>query len=276
MPVYRLPESLVFPPPHKAIEEGLLAVGGDLRMERLLLAYTLGIFPWYSEGDPILWWSPDPRTVLYPDRFHVARSLRKLLRQERFRITSDVDFGSVIRACAETRGPNREGTWILPEMEAAYCRLHEAGFAHSIEAWEGGRLVGGLYGVSLGGAFFGESMFRRVSNASKAAFAVLVAHLRRSGFAFVDCQVRSEHLGRLGAIEVPRALFLRQLGEALRQPTLAGRWRFRKGRIVVEGKEAEAWRRTGPEETGMSPPRAGERLRPALSGRTVRTPPERN
>lgn len=233
MPVYRLPEELVFPPPHEAIKEGLLAVGGDLRVERLLLAYSLGIFPWYSEEDPILWWSPDPRLVLLPGDFHMSRSLGKLLRKDRFSVSSDSAFEDVIRGCAEDRAGGHEGTWIIPEVIDAYCRLHQAGFAHSVEAWQGKRLVGGLYGVSLGGTFFGESMFTRVSNASKVAFAVLIAHLRTMHFDLIDCQVTTTHLIRMGAREIPRKEFLRRLRRSLARPTLKGRWCFDGKRIRV-------------------------------------------
>lgn len=233
MPVYRLPEELIFPPPEKAIKEGLLAVGGDLRVERLLLAYSMGIFPWYSEEDPILWWSPDPRLILYPREFHASRSLLKLIRQGRFRITTDVAFESVIRGCAEDRGAGHEGTWIVPEVIDAYCRLHELGFAHSVEAWQEHRLVGGLYGVSLGGVFFGESMFKRVDNASKVAFAVAVAHLSGMRFDLIDCQVSTMHLKRMGAREVGRRVFLKQLRRSLVRPTLKGRWFFKDGRICT-------------------------------------------
>ncbi|MFZ7126327.1 MAG: leucyl/phenylalanyl-tRNA--protein transferase [Desulfobacterales bacterium] len=231
MPVYRLPEELVFPPPHKAIKEGLLAVGGDLSMERLLLAYSLGIFPWYSEEDPILWWSPDPRLVLYPEEFHLSRSLNRLMRKCRFVVTADEAFDSVIRGCAGYRGAGHQGTWIVPEVVEAYGRLHAAGFAHSVEAWLDGRLAGGLYGVSLGGVFFGESMFAKVSNASKVAMAVAVAHFEAMGFDLIDCQVTTSHLVRMGAREIPRVEFLKQLRASLGRPTLRGRWCFEDGRI---------------------------------------------
>ncbi|PIE68102.1 MAG: leucyl/phenylalanyl-tRNA--protein transferase [Deltaproteobacteria bacterium] len=218
MPVFTLTSRLSFPPPHLAIEEGLLAVGGDLRVERLLLAYRNGIFPWYSPGEPILWWSPDPRLVLYPEALHVSRSLRRTINQKQFKITFDQDFKAVIRACAATKRSYGEGTWITEEMQAAYTELHRQGHAHSVEAWQNDHLVGGLYGVAIGRAFFGESMFSRVSNASKVAFVVFVESLKRSGVKLIDCQVKTDHLARFGAREIPRKLFLEQLAEAITGP----------------------------------------------------------
>lgn len=226
MPVFRLSSKLTFPPAHLAIDEGLLAVGGDLSVERLLLAYRQGIFPWYAEDDPILWWSPDPRLIIYPAELHVSRSLRRLIRRNRFTVTLDNAFERVIRGCAGNRGLEHPGTWIVPEMIAAYKRLNAVGLAHSVEAWEGDTLVGGLYGVSLGGSFFGESMFTRVSNASKVALVLLVESLRNDGFELIDCQVTTEHLMQFGAREVPRSHFLKELQHALKQPTRQGLWRF--------------------------------------------------
>ncbi len=226
MPVFRLSSNLTFPPPHLAIAEGLLAVGGDLSVERLVLAYSQGIFPWYAEEDPILWWSPDPRLVLYPAELHVSRSLRKVLRQQTFEVTLDQAFSRVIRACAGNRGPDHPGTWIVPEMMAAYEALHAAGLAHSVEAWQGDMLAGGLYGVSLGGVFFGESMFTRVSNASKVALVRLVAGLRRAGFRLIDCQVTTAHLMRLGAREISRTRFMNELQRGLKSATRQGVWRL--------------------------------------------------
>ena len=226
MPVYQLSEDLVFPSPHLASKEGLLAVGGDLTHNRLLLAYSLGIFPWYSEGEPILWWSPDPRLVLYPNELKVSKSLDKVINKDRFKVTVDCAFERVIKDCARVRLENREGTWIVDEMVKAYCSLHESGFAHSIEAWAGDRLVGGLYGVSLGKCFFGESMFTRISNASKVAFVVLVNHLKSQGFAMIDCQITTGHLTRFGAREISRARYLDELDEALKAGTLRGKWSF--------------------------------------------------
>lgn len=215
MPVFTLSKRLSFPPPHLAIKEGLLAVGGDLSVERLLMAYRNGIFPWYSEGEPILWWSPNPRLVLYPEELRISRSLRKIIRQQQFHITFDDAFDAVIQACAESKRSYGEGTWITREMKAAYCELHRRGYAHSVEAWQNGDLVGGLYGVALGHAFFGESMFSRVSNASKVAFVTLVERLKRLKFKLIDCQVKTDHLIRFGAREIPRKLFLEQLEQAL-------------------------------------------------------------
>lgn len=217
---------LRFPPVSQASDEGLLAVGGDLRPERLLEAYRNGIFPWYSRGQPILWWSPDPRTVLFPAKLKVSRSLRKRLRQGGYRISIDEAFGEVMRACAGPRGRSPSGTWITPEMLAAYTRLHALGHAHSVEAWDGEELVGGLYGVALGAAFFGESMFSRATDASKVAFAHLVRQLEAWGYALIDCQVASEHLFSLGAEEIPRTEFLAGLAAALEQPGRSVPWRF--------------------------------------------------
>ena len=226
MPVFLLSNDLEFPPPHLASPEGLLAVGGDLCLERLLLAYEKGIFPWYSEGEPILWWSPDPRLVLYPDELHVSRRLRRILRQKQFEITFDRDFVSVIQACAQTRIVNGEGTWIVDDIIQAYCQLHEAGFAHSVEAWQDGQLVGGLYGVSLGLAFFGESMFSTVANASSAAFVTLVRSLRQLSFRLIDCQITTAHLMRFGAQEIARLQYLKELRRCLQAPTHKGNWAF--------------------------------------------------
>jgi leucyl/phenylalanyl-tRNA--protein transferase len=224
MPVYRLSQELIFPSPHLASHEGLLAVGGDLSVNRLLLAYSLGIFPWYSEGEPILWWSPEPRLVLYPDELKISRSLKKVIKQAEFRITIDNAFEKVIRECARVRLENHEGTWIVDEMISAYCRLHASGFAHSVEAWKDDRLAGGLYGVSLGKCFFGESMFTRVTNASKVAFVALANHLQSLCFALIDCQITTAHLIRFGAREISRARYLEELQSALDAPTLQGRW----------------------------------------------------
>lgn len=219
MPVFRLSSSPVFPPPHLAIEEGLLAVGGDLSIKRLLAAYRAGIFPWYSQDDPILWWSPDPRLVLYPSRLKVSRRLTRIINQHRFMITYDQAFDQVIGACARVPRVRQEGTWITKEMMAAYTELHQAGFAHSVEAWYDDRLAGGLYGVSLGGSFFGESMFHHESNASNVALVNLVRRLQKWGFDLIDCQVATAHLVRMGAEEVPRRRFLQELGVSLKKTT---------------------------------------------------------
>jgi leucyl/phenylalanyl-tRNA--protein transferase len=226
MPVYQLSEDLVFPSPYLASKEGLLAIGGDLSPDRLLLAYSHGIFPWYSEGEPILWWSPDPRLVLYPDELKVSRSLRKKIKQDVFEITMDRAFEEVITECAQVRLENHEGTWIVDDMVRAYCRLHQAGFAHSIEAWQDNRMAGGLYGVSLGRCFFGESMFTRITNASKVALVALVEHVKARDFAFIDCQITTAHLTRFGAREIPRARYLDELAGAIKAATLQGKWTF--------------------------------------------------
>jgi leucyl/phenylalanyl-tRNA---protein transferase len=224
VPIFRLAREPVFPEPRHAEPDGLLAVGGDLSPQRLLTAYADGIFPWYSDGSPILWWSPDPRLVLDPAELHVPRSLERTLRRGRYGVRADTAFGQVIRRCAESPRPGQNGTWITGEMIDAYEELHRLGYAHSFEAWEGGALAGGLYGVSLGGAFFGESMFADRPDASKAAFVRAVRWLDREGVRLVDCQVATEHLARFGAREIPRDVFLTRLEAALRQPTLRGRW----------------------------------------------------
>lgn len=229
MPIHRLPREIVFPDPERAEPDGLLAVGGDLSPERLLAAYAAGIFPWYSEGAPILWWSPDPRLVLEPGHLHVSRSLQRTLRRRRFRVTADTAFEPVVRRCASRERPGQDGTWITDEMARAYVRLHRLGFAHSFEAWEDEALAGGLYGVSLGAAFFGESMFADRPDASKVAFVRAVELLARRGFGLLDAQVRTEHLLRLGAREIPRREFLRRLARALERPTWRGPWEMEAG-----------------------------------------------
>ena len=224
MPVYQLSEDLVFPSPYLASREGLLAIGGDLSLKRLLLAYSNGIFPWYSEGEPILWWSPDPRLVLYPNELKVSRSLKKVINQNVFDVTMDRAFEKVITECAQVRLENQEGTWIVEDMIQAYCHLHECGFAHAVEVWQENSLAGGLYGVSLGRCFFGESMFTRITNASKVALVALVEHLRPLDFAFIDCQIATAHLTRFGAREISRSRYLDELAGALDNPTLKGKW----------------------------------------------------
>ncbi len=221
--IFKLTDELLFPPPVLARDDGLLAVGGDLSVERLLLAYSMGIFPWYSEGDPLLWWSPDPRMVLAPGEFHCSRRLARTLRQEIFRVTFDQDFALVIKGCAAPRA-DQEETWIVPEMQDAYIRLHEEGWAHSVECWQGKELVGGLYGVSLGGFFFGESMFSRVANSSKVAFASLAAQLDAWGFDLIDCQMHTPHLVSLGARQINGMEFSRLLKDSLQRPTRRGSW----------------------------------------------------
>lgn len=216
-----------FPPVEHATPEGLLAVGGDLSVPRLLAAYRAGIFPWYSAGQPILWWSPDPRTVLYPEQLKVSRSLRRTLAGNEFHVTLDTAFDAVMDGCASPRpGQPHGSTWITTEMRAAYARLHAAGHAHSIEAWRGDTLAGGLYGVAIGAAFFGESMFTRETGASKVAFVRLVRQLQGWGFTLVDCQVYSNHLASLGATEIPRSEFLARLKLAIAMRPRAAPWRF--------------------------------------------------
>ena len=224
MPVYRLDQRLAFPPPEKAEKSGLLAVGGDLRPERLLLAYSLGIFPWYDEDMPILWHAPDPRAVLVPSDVHVPRSLAKLMRKKPFEVRLDSAFAQVIGQCAATARPGQGGTWITDEMREAYIALHRLGFAHSAEAWQDGVLVGGLYGVSLGSIFYGESMFAAAPDASKVAFVTLVAQLERWGFSLIDCQQKTEHLMRFGAVMWRRKRFSEAIAAGVQQPTRKGPW----------------------------------------------------
>ena len=225
MPVFRLDDRLVFPPVHLA-EDGLLAVGGDLRPERLMLAYSKGIFPWYGENLPILWHSPDPRMIMTTPDLVVQRSLRKAIRRRPYELRVDTAFSQVLDGCAAAPRPGQNGTWLIPEMKVAYEKLFELGFAHSFEAWREGELVGGCYGVSLGAAFFGESMFARASDASKIAYTACVNQLHQWGIGLVDCQVHTEHLERFGAYEVPRLGYMELLAVALDQPTRRGRWQL--------------------------------------------------
>lgn len=224
MPIYRLIDKLIFPPSALAEPDGLLAVGGDLSPNRLLEAYRQGIFPWYSPGDPILWWSPQPRLVLEPASIHVSKSLRKEIARNKFQIKLDTAFSQVLRECAMIPRRESEGTWITPEMQEAYIRLHKLGFAHSVECWQDEDLVGGLYGLSLGKCFFGESMFAKKSNASKIALVALANILEEWGFQLIDCQVTTQHLIRLGACEIDRADFLLRLRAALCFPDRVGPW----------------------------------------------------
>lgn len=226
MPVFRLPDEHIFPNPELARDDGLLAVGGDLEPGRLLMAYSMGIFPWYSEGLPILWHSPDPRFVLFLDELRVGRSLRKVIRKGRFELRMDTAFERVLEGCARAPRPGQRGTWITREMKRGYTRLHELGFAHSTEAWADGELVAGLYGVALGRMYFGESMFTRASDASKVAFIALCRQLAVWGYDLVDSQVYTDHLARFGARDIPRAEYLRLMDERIRQRGNPGRWRF--------------------------------------------------
>ncbi|MBP8007867.1 MAG: leucyl/phenylalanyl-tRNA--protein transferase [Thiopseudomonas sp.] len=208
--------SLKFPPLHKALREpnGLLAAGGDLSAERLVAAYRHGCFPWYQDGQPLLWWSPDPRTVLLPNNLHISRSLRKVLRSDLFSVTFDRNFTDVIHACSEPR-KDEDGTWITSEMQAAYFALHAQGHAHSVEVWQQDQLVGGLYGIAIGQLFFGESMFSRTSNASKVGFVTLVSALKAAGFVLIDCQMPTAHLISLGAESIRRSEFSEYLTQHL-------------------------------------------------------------
>ncbi|MBA3459479.1 MAG: leucyl/phenylalanyl-tRNA--protein transferase [Deltaproteobacteria bacterium] len=226
MPVFRLDDRLVFPPVHLA-EDGLLALGGDLRPERLLLAYTQGIFPWYAENLPILWHSPDPRMIMTTRDLVVQKTLKKVIRRRPYVLRMDTAFLQVLEGCASVPRPGQTGTWLIPEMVDAYTRLHDLGFAHSIEAWnEDGTLAGGLYGVSLGAAFFGESMFARAPDASKVAYVACVRQLDAWGIGLIDCQVHTDHLERFGAYEVPRLRYLELLKIALDEDTRRGKWTF--------------------------------------------------
>jgi len=217
-------ERYTFPPVEDATPEGIVGAGGNLSPGMLLSAYTQGIFPWFSENDPLLWWAPDPRFVLFPEQFHLSRSMQKVLRKKQFTFSVDHRFSDVISACSKTARPGQPGTWITGQMAHAYGRLHQLGYAHSVEAYLDGALVGGLYGVSLGRIFFGESMFSWSPNASKAAFAVLVHALLREDFELIDCQVYTEHLASLGALDIPRARFMELLQRGLHNETLKGNW----------------------------------------------------
>lgn len=225
MPVFPLGKECIFPPVELATKEGIIAVGGDLSPQRLLAAYRQGIFPWYSDPDPILWWSPDPRLILFPHELIVSKSMRKILSKGAFKVTCDTCFRDVMLGCRKPRkyGP---GTWITDDILDAYCRLHEIGYAHSVESWQQGRLVGGLYGVSLGSVFIGESMFFKVSNASKVAFIKFVQRLGEIGFTFIDCQVYTAHLASFGAKTITRHEYLKLLRQCLQHKTRCGNWQY--------------------------------------------------
>jgi len=224
MPVYLLDDSLIFPHPAHAEPSGLLAVGGDLSVPRLLLAYRNGIFPWYSENNPILWFSPDPRLMLFFPDLYVSRKLKKVLKSGRFEVMFDTSFGEVIRNCSAVGREGQSGTWITGDMIDAYTELHNRGYAHSVETYHEGKLVGGLYGVAIGGVFFGESMFHVMSEASKVALFYLVESLRERGFDFIDSQVPNSHMKSMGGKEVERERFLDMLGEAVNRKTPLGKW----------------------------------------------------
>ncbi|HEX7086581.1 MAG TPA: leucyl/phenylalanyl-tRNA--protein transferase [Vicinamibacterales bacterium] len=213
------------PPVERALRRpnGLLAAGGGLSVARLVDAYSRGCFPWFSEGEPVLWWSPDPRMVLFPHELHVPRSLARRMRRGGYEMRADTAFADVVAGCAEPRD-GEPGTWITIEIREAYQALHEAGYAHSIETWIDGRLAGGLYGVAIGRAFFGESMFTRVPDASKIALVHLVRHLEREGFGIIDCQMRTAHLARFGAREIPRREFLAHVTRLVGNREPSGRW----------------------------------------------------
>jgi len=224
MPIFELSKEIQFPDPELADPSGILAVGGDLSPQRLLLAYRAGIFPWFNDGDPIVWWSPDPRMILYPKEVRVSQSMKKVLRDKLFRVTFDSDFGAVITNCKKQPRPGQKGTWITKEMLDAYLQLHEMGYAHSVEVWKENMLAGGLYGVSLHGFFAGESMFSKTSNASKAAFILLSKTLERLGLGMIDCQLHTPHLSSLGAKEISRENYLKELVRCSQQSTLKGNW----------------------------------------------------
>ncbi len=219
-----MPSDIIFPDPELADEEGLLAYGGNLEVGTLLHAYSLGIFPWYNDDTPILWWSPDPRMVLFPDKFRLSKSLNQKIRKKVFTVKFDTCFAKVIKSCAVVPRKNLSGTWINAKMQKAYLRLHEAGYAHSAEIFYNGKLAGGLYGISIGKVFFGESMFHLVTDASKVALYFLVNRLKRLDFAFIDVQQSTQHLRSLGAEEIPRKEFIVLLKQAIRAKTIKGKW----------------------------------------------------
>lgn len=224
MPIFDMDMLDKFPPASYATEEGVIGIGGELSPEKLIEAYSNGIFPWYNQGDPIIWWSPDPRMVLYPGELKVHRSLRNILNRQLFQVTFDEAFLEVIKGCRDVYRPGQHGTWITSEMLEAYHRLHQLGYAHSVEVWQNGVLEGGLYGVALGKVFFGESMFTKVGNASKVGFVTLVQYLQQQGFGLIDCQTETRHLASLGARKVPRHIFLKAVNEGVLGDAVPGPW----------------------------------------------------
>jgi leucyl/phenylalanyl-tRNA--protein transferase len=233
-----------FPPLEFALREpnGLLCAGGDLTPQRIVQAYINGIFPWYSPGEPLLWWSPDPRMVLFPGEFRISHSLRKTLRKADYQVFLDTHFEAVIQACARTSRRDQTGTWITPEIQAAYLRLHKLGYAHSVETWIDGELAGGLYGIAIGKMFYGESMFAHITDASKIAIAHLVRFLDEQGFGMIDCQMNTPHLASLGAREIPRDEFIHNLRRLTVIPPLCGHWPSESAAFAwgqIPGPEAE-------------------------------------
>lgn len=224
MPLFKLTDELIFPNPELSLKDGLLAVGGDLSIERLLLAYKNGIFPWYDDQSPILWWSPNPRMVLFPKKLKISKSLWQVIHQKKFEVKVDEDFSSVIKNCATAPRADQPGTWITNEMILAYINLHENGFAHSFEAYYDGQLVGGLYGVSLGRIFFGESMFHKMNDASKVALYYLTEKVKSWKFLLIDAQQDTPHMRRMGAKTIPRKDFLAFLDESSQYRTYKGKW----------------------------------------------------
>jgi len=224
MPVYQLSDTIAFPRPDLAEEDGLLAVGGDLSFERVLLAYEIGVFPWYNSNQPILWWSPPKRMILYPGKMKVSKSLRKAIVKGGFEVKIDTAFKKVMEQCANVRRKGQTETWINDQTITVFTKLHERGLAHSFEVWYKNELVGGLYGLSFGRAFFGESMFTEMTDASKVAFYHLHQFAVKQGFHFIDCQLHNDHLASLGAYEVPRTTYLKELSKALAYPDLKGKW----------------------------------------------------
>lgn len=224
MPVYQLDERVIFPHPSLAEEYGLLAIGGDLSPERIITAYVNGIFPWYSQGEPIHWWSPDPRCVLFPEKYKPTKSLRLLVKKNIFEVRFDTAFNNVIEKCAQIHASKQSETWITDEMRKAYILLHHLGFAHSVETYLNKKLVGGLYGVAIGKVFFGESMFHDVSNASKVAFFYLIEKLKQLKFDIIDNQITSEHLLNIGSEEIDRKKFLSILKKSTNKEIIKGKW----------------------------------------------------